>query len=213
MTWLNVTDARCEALFASALQPSDSPTAAMVAEAISWTLRQFGAGGCAGRMAQEFGDHPDAVRQAAAAVPGVVLIDLHMPDCDEVQATRLIARQRPSWTRRCSAGWPGPRSGVSAASSSLTRSGTAWPPDRRRAHPRKGRRTYPGALLGRLVTRAGQIVRGYAASLVGSDARVTPGYQRWKSPASWPLRTRLPVPPPDQRSSVAAARLQPGNSS
>jgi len=155
----------------------------------------------------------DAVRQAAAAVPGVVLIDLHMPDCDEVQATRLIARQRPSWTRRCSAGWPGPRSGVSAASSSLTRSGTAWPPDRRRAHPRKGRRTYPGALLGRLVTRAGQIVRGYAASLVGSDARVTPGYQRWKSPASWPLRTRLPVPPPDQRSSVAAARLQPGNSS
>jgi len=60
MTWLNVTDARCEALFASALQPSDSPTAAMVAEAIGWALRQFGAGGCAGRMAQEFGDHPDA---------------------------------------------------------------------------------------------------------------------------------------------------------
>jgi hypothetical protein len=60
MTWLTVTDVRCEALFASALQPSDSPTAAMVAEAISWTLRQFGAGGCAGRMAQEFGDHPDA---------------------------------------------------------------------------------------------------------------------------------------------------------
>jgi hypothetical protein len=59
MTWLTVTDARREALFASALQPSDSPTAAMVAEAISWTLRQLGARGCAGRMAQEFGDHPD----------------------------------------------------------------------------------------------------------------------------------------------------------
>jgi len=87
----------------------------------------------------------DAVRQAAAAVPGVVLIDLHMPDCDEVQATRLIARQRPSWTRRCSAGWPGPRSGVSAASSSLTRSGTAWPPDRRRAHPGKAAALTPGA--------------------------------------------------------------------
>jgi len=37
----------------------------------------------------------DAVRQAATAVPGVVLIDLHLPDCDEVQATRLIARQPP----------------------------------------------------------------------------------------------------------------------
>ena len=77
MTFLNVTDARCEALFASALQPSDSPTAAMVAEAISWTLRRFGAGGCAGRMAQEFGDHPDAaarrirwVRQLAPAAGG-----------------------------------------------------------------------------------------------------------------------------------------------
>ena len=60
MTWLTVNDQRREALFASALQPSDSPTAAMVAEAISWTLRRFGARGCAGRMAQEFGDHPDA---------------------------------------------------------------------------------------------------------------------------------------------------------
>src|SRR5262249_1518822 len=57
MTRLN--EARCEALFASGLQPSDAPTADMVAEAITYTVRQFGTGGCAGRMAQEFGDHPD----------------------------------------------------------------------------------------------------------------------------------------------------------
>jgi hypothetical protein len=50
---------RCDALFASGLQPSDAPTAEMVAQAIHRTLRQFGPGGCAGRMAQEFGDHPD----------------------------------------------------------------------------------------------------------------------------------------------------------
>jgi hypothetical protein len=67
----------CEALFASALQPSDSPTAEMVAEAISSSVRQFGVRGCAGRMAQEFGDHPDAaasrmrwVRQLAHVAGG-----------------------------------------------------------------------------------------------------------------------------------------------
>ena len=51
---------RCQALFSSALQPSDAPTPDMVATAISRTVQQFGIGGCAGRMAQEFGDHPDA---------------------------------------------------------------------------------------------------------------------------------------------------------
>ena len=60
MTRLNVTDARCEALFASGLQPSDDPTGAEVAEVISRTVRQLGIRGCAGRMAQEFGDHPEA---------------------------------------------------------------------------------------------------------------------------------------------------------
>ena len=55
-----LTEARCEALFASGLQPSDAPTAGMVAAAITRTMREFGSGGCAGRMAQEFGDHPDA---------------------------------------------------------------------------------------------------------------------------------------------------------
>jgi len=77
MTRLNVNEAWYEALFASALQPSDSPTADVVAEAISCALRQFGVRGCAGRMAQEFGNHPDAaasrmrwVRQLAHAAGG-----------------------------------------------------------------------------------------------------------------------------------------------
>ena len=59
-TELNITDARCEALFASALQPSDEPTAAMVSAAITGAVRHFGIRGCASRMAQEFGEHPAA---------------------------------------------------------------------------------------------------------------------------------------------------------
>jgi hypothetical protein len=69
-----VSDAWCEALFASGLQPSDTPTAEAVAEAITVAIRQFGVRGCAGRMAREFGDHPEAaaermrwVRRLAAA--------------------------------------------------------------------------------------------------------------------------------------------------
>jgi hypothetical protein len=59
MTRPDVDDAWCEALFTSGLQPADAPTAEMVAEAVSCAVRRFGTSGCAGRMAQEFGDHPD----------------------------------------------------------------------------------------------------------------------------------------------------------
>jgi hypothetical protein len=76
MTRLNVNDARCEALFVSGLQRSDAPDAAALAEIISAAVRQYGIRGCASRMAQEFGDHPEAaaarmrwVRQLTAEVP------------------------------------------------------------------------------------------------------------------------------------------------
>jgi len=62
MTRLDVNAARREALFASGLQPSDAPTAAAVAKAISRTVRQFGIGGCVSLMAREFGNHPEAAR-------------------------------------------------------------------------------------------------------------------------------------------------------
>ena len=70
---LNLDDARCEAPFASALQRSAAPAAGSVAAAISRAVRRFGTRGCASRMAQEFGDHPQAaaermrwIRQLAA---------------------------------------------------------------------------------------------------------------------------------------------------
>jgi hypothetical protein len=59
----NGDDAQCQALFASTLQPSDAPGADVVAEAISVTVQQLGTDGCTGRMAQEFGDHPEAATE------------------------------------------------------------------------------------------------------------------------------------------------------
>jgi hypothetical protein len=60
LTQLPAGDARREALFVSALEPSDAPTAAMIAMAIVSAMHRFGPLGCAARMAQEFGDHPEA---------------------------------------------------------------------------------------------------------------------------------------------------------
>jgi hypothetical protein len=62
MTPLNLTDARC-ALFASALQRSDRPSTAMVAAAIRTAVADLGLCGCVDRMAQEFGDHPEAASE------------------------------------------------------------------------------------------------------------------------------------------------------
>jgi hypothetical protein len=56
----SITNARCEALFASALQPSDAATAEAVSEAIRGAVCEFGVVGCMGLVAQEFGDHPEA---------------------------------------------------------------------------------------------------------------------------------------------------------
>jgi hypothetical protein len=49
-----------DALFASTLQSSDEINVGLVHQAITVSLETYGGAGCAGRVAQEFGDHPEA---------------------------------------------------------------------------------------------------------------------------------------------------------
>ena len=71
---LTISIARADALFASTLQRSDEPTAAQVHQAIAAALAAFGIRGCAARVAQAYGEHPETavarMRWARAAVAG-----------------------------------------------------------------------------------------------------------------------------------------------
>ena len=56
---LSIDAARADALFASALQISDEPSAVQVKQAIDAAASTLGDLGCAARVAQEFGEHPE----------------------------------------------------------------------------------------------------------------------------------------------------------
>ena len=53
----NVTALRVDALFVSALQRSDQLSRAQIRQALAVAVDRYGVVGCAGRVAQEFGDH------------------------------------------------------------------------------------------------------------------------------------------------------------
>jgi hypothetical protein len=71
---LTISTARADALFASPLQRSDQPSPAQVHQAIAAAVAAFGNRGCAARVAQAYGDHPETavprMRWARAAVTG-----------------------------------------------------------------------------------------------------------------------------------------------
>jgi len=56
---LTISTARADALFASSLQRSDEPTPAQVHQAVAAALAAFGIRGCAARVAQAYGEHPE----------------------------------------------------------------------------------------------------------------------------------------------------------
>ena len=67
------TSAVCaDALFASMLQRSDEPSAGQVRMAAAAAMRAYGGRGCAERVAQEFGDHPETAVARMRWARGVV---------------------------------------------------------------------------------------------------------------------------------------------
>ncbi len=59
MACFSVGAFRADAVFVSGLQRCDEPSAGQVRQAVAAAIRAFGYPGCAGRVAQEFGDHPE----------------------------------------------------------------------------------------------------------------------------------------------------------
>jgi hypothetical protein len=56
---ISINTVRADALFVSALQRADDAGAERIQAAVVAAVRAFGSRGCAARVAQEFGDHPD----------------------------------------------------------------------------------------------------------------------------------------------------------
>ena len=74
---LSIRASGADALFVSALQRSDDPSSGQIRQAIEAAIGAFDCSDCAGRVAQEFGDHPETAaarmrwaRTVAAEVTG-----------------------------------------------------------------------------------------------------------------------------------------------
>jgi hypothetical protein len=59
MAYPRISVVLADALFVSGLQRCDEPSAGQVRQAVAATIEAFGCSGCAGWVAQEFGDHPE----------------------------------------------------------------------------------------------------------------------------------------------------------
>jgi hypothetical protein len=59
MAYLTIGAVWADAVFVSGLQRRDELSAGQVRQAADAAIRAFGCSGCAERVAQEFGDHPD----------------------------------------------------------------------------------------------------------------------------------------------------------
>ena len=68
-----------DALFASAAQRGDELSVSQIRQAIAAALAAFGGAGCAGRVAQEFGDHPETAATRMHWARATVAVLDHQP--------------------------------------------------------------------------------------------------------------------------------------
>jgi hypothetical protein len=94
---ITLEQVRAEALFAGDLQPSQHPSVDLVRLCVTTMLRRYGSQWCATRMAQEFGDHPEAAAQRMSWALRVI------QDCYP-RGIQSRIRCRPGRTRR-QTGW------------------------------------------------------------------------------------------------------------
>ena len=92
---LTISTARADALFASPLQRSDEPTPAQVHQAIAAALAAFGIQGCAARVAQAYGEHPEtAARRMRWARATLTRAPVTHAPVTRAPATRAPATRR-----------------------------------------------------------------------------------------------------------------------
>lgn len=90
---LSISGLEADALFASGLRRCDEPSAGQVRQAVATAIREFGYSGCAARVAQEFGDHPETAvirMRWARAMAGAALADSAPEHGPRPEAGRLL---------------------------------------------------------------------------------------------------------------------------
>jgi len=96
MPCLTIGACQADAVFASRLQRGDEPTTGQVRQAVAAALRAFGYSGCVARVAQEFGDHPEAavirMRWARAVVRGAFADSVSEPGLRADAGASLVVR-------------------------------------------------------------------------------------------------------------------------
>jgi hypothetical protein len=97
MTYLSMGAVQADAVFVSRLQGCDELSAGQVRQAVAAVVRAFGCSGCDGRVAREFGNHPDTAvirMRWARDVAREAFADWHPEPGPGTDAEWLVVRPR-----------------------------------------------------------------------------------------------------------------------